>query len=79
MTRTEYLEFYVMTNSAAIEAPTLVVAGEDDPCVPLRNGRLHAGRIPDARLHVVPGGGHLFLLDEPENVAGAIRAFLDED
>jgi poly(3-hydroxyalkanoate) depolymerase len=57
---------------------TLVVAGEDDPAVPLRNGRLLAERIPDARLHVVAGGGHLFLLDEPENVAGAIRAFLDE-
>ena len=58
---------------------TLVVAGEDDPCVPLRNGRLLASRIPDARLHVVPGGGHLFLLDEPESAAPVIRAFLDED
>jgi pimeloyl-ACP methyl ester carboxylesterase len=37
-----------------------------------------AGRLPDARLHVVPGGGHLFLLDEPENAAPVIRAFLDE-
>jgi poly(3-hydroxyalkanoate) depolymerase len=62
-----------------IPHPTLVVAGEDDPCVPLRNGRLLASRVPDARLHVVPGGGHLFLLDEPENAAPAIRAFLDED
>jgi len=26
-----------------------------------------ARRIPDARLHVVKGGGHLFLLDEPES------------
>ena len=60
-----------------VSQPTLVVAGEDDPSVPLRNGRLLAKRIPDARLHVVEGGGHLFLLDEPENVSGAIRAFLD--
>jgi poly(3-hydroxyoctanoate) depolymerase len=62
-----------------LQQPTLVVAGEDDPSVPLRNARLLAGRIPDARLHVVKGGGHLFLLDEPENVAPTIRAFLDED
>ena len=60
-----------------LRQPTLVVAGEDDPSVPLGNARLLAGRIPDGRLHVVKGGGHLFLLDEPENVAGAIRAFLD--
>jgi pimeloyl-ACP methyl ester carboxylesterase len=53
--------------------------GADDPSVPLRNARLLASRLPDARLHVVPGGGHLFLLDEPESAAGEIRAFLDED
>ena len=46
--------------------PTLVVAGDDDPAVPLTNARLLAARIPDARLHVIRGGGHLFLLDEPE-------------
>jgi poly(3-hydroxyoctanoate) depolymerase len=62
-----------------VSQPTLVVSGEDDPSVPLRNGRLLASRLPDARLHVVRGGGHLFLLDEPEQVAPAIRAFLDED
>ena len=56
--------------------PTLVVAGEQDPSVPLCNARLLAARIPDARLHVVKGGGHLFLLDEPENVAPTILDFL---
>jgi pimeloyl-ACP methyl ester carboxylesterase len=37
---------------------------------------LLASRIPDARLHVVHGGGHLFLLDQPEQAVGAIRQFL---
>jgi poly(3-hydroxyoctanoate) depolymerase len=59
--------------------PTLVIAGQDDPSVPAGNGRLLAERIPNARLHVVNGGGHLFLLDEPESVTGTIRAFLDDD
>jgi poly(3-hydroxyoctanoate) depolymerase len=59
--------------------PSLIVAGEEDPSVPLRNGRLLAARLPDARLHVVKGGGHLFLLDEPENVVGPISAFFAED
>jgi pimeloyl-ACP methyl ester carboxylesterase len=57
----------------------LVVGGDQDPSVPLRNARLLAARIPRASLHVVKGGGHLFLLDEPENVAPVIAAFLDED
>jgi poly(3-hydroxyalkanoate) depolymerase len=60
-----------------LSQPTLVVAGEQDPSVPLGNARLLAARIPDARLHVVKGGGHLFLLDEPENVVPTILDFLD--
>jgi poly(3-hydroxyalkanoate) depolymerase len=62
-----------------VEHPSLVVAGEEDPSVPLRNARMLAERLPQARLHVVKGGGHLFLLDEPESVVGAIGSFLDED
>jgi poly(3-hydroxyoctanoate) depolymerase len=58
--------------------PTLVVGGEDDPAVPLANARLLAKRIPDARLHVVRGGGHLFLLDEPGAAVAEIAAFLDD-
>ena len=54
------------------------MAGDDDPAVPSRNARLLAAPPPDARLHVVRGGGHLFLLDEPEQRGAEIRAFLDE-
>jgi len=59
-----------------LRTPTLVVAGDDDPVIPLANARLMAHRIPDARLHVVRGGGHLFLLDEPESAVGEIQGFL---
>ena len=56
----------------------LIVAGDDDPVVPLANARLMAARLPPARVHVVPGGGHLFLLDEPETVVDEIQGFLGE-
>lgn len=56
--------------------PTLVLAGDDDPVIPLANARLLARLIPDARLHVIRGGGHLFLLDEPEKAMGALGDFL---
>ena len=62
-----------------LASPTLIIGGEDDPSVPLRNARVLAARIPNARLHVVKGGGHLFLLDEPENVTAVISAFLGDD
>jgi len=57
---------------------TLVIAGEDDRAIPLPNAKLLASRIPDARLHVVRDGGHVFVLDEPESVVDVIEAFLEE-
>jgi poly(3-hydroxyoctanoate) depolymerase len=56
--------------------PTLIVAAEDDAVVPLGNARLLAGRIPDSRLHVVPGADHLLLLDQPGDVVPVVRQFL---
>jgi poly(3-hydroxyalkanoate) depolymerase len=56
---------------------TLVLAGDDDPIVRLANGRLLARRIPDARLHVVEGGGHLFLFTRADEMARVIDDFLD--
>jgi pimeloyl-ACP methyl ester carboxylesterase len=62
-----------------LRAPTLVLAGDDDPLIPLANARLLRWRIPGARLHVIRGGGHLFLLDQPEDVVDLIEAFLSEE
>lgn len=60
-----------------IRQRTLVMNGDDDPIVPLVNGRILAWRIPRAHLHVVHGGGHLFLLEEPAASAATIAHFLD--
>ena len=46
--------------------------------MPALNARILASRLPDARIHIIEGGGHLFLLDEPESAVGRIRAFLDD-
>jgi poly(3-hydroxyalkanoate) depolymerase len=56
--------------------PTLVLAGDDDPIVPLVNGRFLAWRIPRAELHVVKGGGHLFLLEQADEMAELVAGFL---
>ncbi len=61
-----------------VRQPTLILAGDDDPIIPLANPRLMARMMPAATLHVVRGGGHLFLLDEPESVIADIHGFLDE-
>ncbi|MHB8690828.1 MAG: alpha/beta fold hydrolase [Solirubrobacteraceae bacterium] len=63
----------------SLRMPVLILAGDDDPIIPLVNARILNWRIPSARLHVVQGGGHLFLLDQTEDVIAAIESFLDED
>ncbi len=59
-----------------LRQPTLVLAGDDDPIVPAMNGRILARCIPDARLHIVRGGGHLFLLERPAELAALVADFL---
>ena len=60
-----------------LRGPFLVLTGMRDPLVPVRNGRILAREIPGARLHVVDGG-HLFLLEQPDEACRLVEGFLDE-
>jgi poly(3-hydroxyoctanoate) depolymerase len=60
-----------------VRQPTLILTGDDDPIIPVINARIMARLLPNAQLHVVAGGGHLFLLDQPETVVEEIHEFLD--
>ena len=59
-----------------VAQPTLVMAGTDDPIVPVANGKILAGLIPDARL-VTINDGHLFLVTSAEESAQIISRFLN--
>jgi pimeloyl-ACP methyl ester carboxylesterase len=59
-----------------IAQPTLVLAGSDDALVPVANGRQLAAAIADARLEVIEGGDHMFLLTDPVDSAKAVADFL---
>ena len=61
-----------------ISAPTLIISGGADPIVPPTNARILARRIPSARLDLIPGAGHLLLMDLAEHCATTIADFLDE-
>jgi pimeloyl-ACP methyl ester carboxylesterase len=59
-----------------ISQPTLVLAADNDDLVPLANGRQLAAGIPGARLEIIEGGDHLFLLHRPARPAALIGEFL---
>ncbi|MCW2701183.1 MAG: phaB [Blastococcus sp.] len=59
-----------------IRQPTLIVAGDDDPIIPVINARVMARLLPDARLHLYRGG-HIALITEAHELAPVIEEFLD--
>ncbi|GAA4700028.1 poly(3-hydroxyalkanoate) depolymerase [Nocardioides nanhaiensis] len=60
-----------------IRQPVLVMAGDDDPIIPLVNGRVIARLLPHSRLHVYRGG-HLGVLTESDELAPVIDSFLSD-
>ena len=48
-----------------VAAPTLVIAGAEDPLAPSGVVRAFASQIPDARIVVVPGAAHLVAVEQP--------------
>jgi poly(3-hydroxyalkanoate) depolymerase len=60
-----------------LQQPTLVMAGTDDPIVPIVNARILTRLIPYARL-VTVNDGHLFLVTSAAASAEIILEFLNE-
>jgi poly(3-hydroxyalkanoate) depolymerase len=56
---------------------TLIIMGGDDQIVPIANGQFLKMLIPNAELHEIPDGGHLFLLSHAAECIEIIREFLD--
>ncbi len=61
---------------ARVQCPALVVHGEGDVPVPLETARAIADDLPDARLVVIPGGGHRPDIRSPEVVNPILLEFL---
>ncbi|UPY36528.1 alpha/beta hydrolase [Sediminicoccus sp. KRV36] len=59
-----------------VAQPALLIAGEADATAPPRGMSRMAEAMPDARLVVIPGVGHLLPLEAPEAFHAALLAFL---
>jgi len=59
-----------------IDAPTLVLHGTDDPLLPAANGRILAERIPGAKLVLLDGARHAYLLEKQAEADAAVLDFL---
>ena len=68
--------FDLETDLAKIRTPTLLVAGEKDPVAPPKVMAKLAEAIPEARLDVITGAGHLLNLEQPAAFNGILDDFL---
>jgi pimeloyl-ACP methyl ester carboxylesterase len=59
-----------------VHAPTLMIWGEDDPFGGREVAERLAALLPDARLEMAAGAGHLPWLDDPARAASLTQAFL---
>ncbi|WP_432980533.1 alpha/beta fold hydrolase [Dactylosporangium sp. CA-233914] len=64
--------------AARITAPTLVIAGRQDRLVDIRTAPQVAQLIPDSRLMMLEGVGHVAQMEVPRSVARAVFGLLDE-
>jgi poly(3-hydroxyalkanoate) depolymerase len=61
-----------------LRPPTLILAGDDDPIIPLINARIMHWLIRHSKLHIYHGG-HLELAVDSKRLAAEVEAFLDAD
>jgi pimeloyl-ACP methyl ester carboxylesterase len=62
----------------SIKQPTLILAGDDDPLVPMVNARIMRSLLPHARVHVFHDG-HLGLLTSAGDLAPRIERFRESE
>jgi len=72
---TAALGFTTLPLLPLIRQRTLVLTGDDDPIIPVANGRILAAGIPHATLHVYHGG-HVELATRPSLLTPLITSFL---
>ena len=60
-----------------VTAPTLVVAGRQDPSIPPEHGEAIAAAIPGARIEILDPGAHLVSVERADAVTALIAEHLD--
>jgi len=69
--------FDLMGEIPKVRTPTLIICGEDDRLTPVKYARFLHEAIPGSNLAVIPGAGHMVMLERPVEFNRALTAFLD--
>ncbi|MFE5597711.1 alpha/beta fold hydrolase [Streptomyces coelicoflavus] len=61
-----------------VEAPTVIVLGDDDILLSPTRGHEVAALFPNGRCEIMPNAGHVPFLDDPEGFQAIVRKFTEE-
>jgi len=59
-----------------IKAPALVIAGDQDRLIPAHLAQELVDGLPQAEFHLIPGAGHMLMLEKPDVIAQLISDFM---
>lgn len=71
-------QFDLRKRIAEIHAPTYIACGLEDQLTPPALSRFLAVELPAARLALLPGAGHMVILEQPELLTKGLAEFLSE-
>ncbi len=60
--------------AAQIKIPATVILGERDMMTPLKQGKALAAALPNSRTVVLPGAGHMMMVERPDELLAALRS-----
>ena len=60
--------------AAQIRIPVTVILGERDMMTPLKQGKALAAALPNSRTVVLPGAGHMMMVERPDELLAALRS-----
>ncbi len=68
--------FDLISDVGKIDLPTLIVCGAEDQLTPVKYSELLHNHIQGARLEILPGAGHMVMIETPEAFNERVGAFI---
>jgi pimeloyl-ACP methyl ester carboxylesterase len=62
-----------LTAAAEIKVPTTFILGERDMMTPAKAGKMLAAALPNSRTVVLPGAGHMMMVERPDELLAALQ------
>jgi pimeloyl-ACP methyl ester carboxylesterase len=62
-----------LTAAADLKIPVTLILGERDMMTPAKAGRALAAALPQARVVILPGTGHMMMVEKPDDVLAALQ------